>query len=67
MKKVVTTEKTIVTFRMPVDLGACCRVEADARGFSFNEFAVSVLADLHECTGLPDHMVASVESDCVSL
>ena len=67
MKKVVTTEKTIVTFRMPVDLGDWCREQADARGISFNEFAVSVLSDLHEWYGLPDQMVASVESDCAAL
>ena len=67
MKKVVTTEKTIVTFRMPADLGDWCRAQADARGISFNELAVSVLADLHEWYGLPDQMVAALESDCTAL
>jgi hypothetical protein len=66
-KKVVTTEKTIVTFRMPADLGNWCKEQADARGISFNEFAVSVLADLHEWYGLPDQMVAALEADCTAL
>jgi hypothetical protein len=67
MKKVITTEKTIVTFRMPADLGHWCKAQADARGISFNEFAVSVLADLHEWYGLPDQMVAALEADCTAL
>jgi hypothetical protein len=67
MKKVVTTEKTIVTFRMPADLGDWCKAQADARGISFNEFAVSVLADLREWYGLPDQMVAALEADCNAL
>ncbi len=67
MKKVVTTEKTIVTFRMPADLGDWCRAQADARGISFNELAVSVLADLHEWYGLPDQMVHALEADCTAL
>lgn len=67
MKRVVTTEKTIVTFRMPADLGNWCKEQADARGISFNEFAVSVLADLHEWYGLPDQMVAALEADCTAL
>jgi hypothetical protein len=67
MKKVVTTEKTIVTFRMPADLGNWCKDQADARGISFNEFAVSVLSDLHEWYGLPDQMVAALEADCTAL
>jgi len=67
MKKVVTTEKTIVTFRMRADLGDWCKAQADARRISFNEFAVSVLADLHEWYGLPDQMVAALEADCTVL
>ncbi len=67
MRRVVTTEKTIVTFRMRADLGDWCKAQADARGISFNEFAVSVLADLHEWYGLPDQMVAALESDCTAL
>ncbi len=67
MKKVVTTEKTIVTFRMPVDLRNWCRKQAEDRGLSLNEFVVAVLADLHEWYGLPDQMVASFDSDCTEL
>ncbi len=67
MKKVVTTEKTVVTFRMPVDLRNWCRAQAEARGLSLNEFVVAVLADLHEWYGLPDQMVASFNSDCAAL
>src|SRR5512138_3546830 len=67
MKKVVTTEKTVVTFRMPVDLRNWCRAQAEARGLSLNEFVVAVLADLHEWYGLPDQMVASFDSDCAAL
>jgi hypothetical protein len=67
MKRVVTTEKTIVTFRMPAGLGDWCKEQADARAISFNEFTVSVLSDLHEWYGLPDQMVAALESDCTAL
>ena len=52
---------------MPADLGDWCKAQADARGMSFNEFAVSVLADLHEWYGLPDQMVAAFDSDCTAL
>lgn len=67
MKKLVTTEKTVVTFRMPVDLRNWCRKQAEDRGLSLNEFVVAVLADLHEWYGLPDQMVAALESDCTAL
>lgn len=67
MKKVVTTEKTVVTFRMPVDLRDWCRKQAEDRGLSLNEFVVAMLADLHEWYGLPDQMVASFDSDCAAL
>jgi hypothetical protein len=67
MKKVVTTEKIVVTFRMPMDLRNWCRAQAEARGLSLNEFVVAVLADLHEWYGLPDQMVASYDSDCAAL
>ena len=67
MKKVTTTEKTIVTFRMPADLGDWCRTQAEARGISFNELAVGVLTDLYEWYGLPDPMVEKLEADCAAL
>ena len=67
MKKVVTTEKTVVTFRMPVDLRNWCRKQAEDRGLSLNEFVVAVLADLHQWYGLPDQMVAALEADCTAL
>lgn len=67
MREVVTTEKTVVTFRMPADLGGWCRSQADARGVSFNEFAVGILNDLYSWYGLPDPMVEKLEADCAAL
>lgn len=65
--QVVTGEKTIVTFRMPADLARWSKEQAEAQGTSFNEFAVSVLADLKGLYGLPAQMVDVLESDRAAL
>lgn len=61
--QVVTGEKTIVTFRMPADLARWSKEQAEGLGTSFNEFAVSVLADLKGLYGLPAQMIDVLEAD----
>ena len=60
---VVTTEKIAVTIRMPSDLGHWMNREAEKRGWSLNEYFVTVAHDFHSWFGLPDMVLDLLEAD----
>ncbi len=59
-----TTEKTVVTFRFPGDLGHWLQDEAERRGWSMNELMVTIAHDFSTWFGLPPEPVAEqLEAD----
>lgn len=60
---VVTTEKTVVTIRMPSDLGHWMNKEAEKRGWSLNEYFVTVAHDFYSWFGLPDLVIDVLKDD----
>ncbi len=59
----VTTEKIAVTIRMPSDLGHWMNKEAQKRGWSLNEYFVTVAHDFHSWFGLPDMVIGLLKAD----
>lgn len=59
----VTTEKIAVTIRMPRDLGHWMNREAEKRGWSLNEYFVTVAHDFHSWFGLPDMVIGLLKAD----
>lgn len=62
-----TTEKVVVTFRFPRDLASWLSREAEKRGWSMNEFMVTVAHDLFSWFALPDIVVEQLEADCAAM
>lgn len=60
---VPTTEKTVVTIRMPSDLGHWMNKEAEKRGWSLNEYFVTVAHDFYSWFGLPDLVIDVLKDD----
>ena len=59
-----TTEKTVVTFRFPSDLGHWLQDEAERRGWSMNELMVTIAHDFWTWFGLPPEPVGEqLEAD----
>jgi hypothetical protein len=58
-----TSEKVVVTFRFPRDLASWLSREAEKRGWSMNEFMVTVAHDLFSWFALPDLVVEQLEAD----
>ena len=59
-----TTEKTVVTFRFPADLGHWLQDEAERRGWSMNELMVTIAHDFWTWFGLPPEPVGEqLEAD----
>jgi hypothetical protein len=56
-----TSEKVVVTFRFPRDLAGWLGREAEKRGWSMNEFMVTVAHDLFGWYSLPDIVVEQLE------
>ncbi len=63
---VPTTEKTVVTIRMPSDLGRWMTREAEKRGWSLNEYFVTVAHDFYSWFGLPDMVIGLLQEDQVA-
>jgi hypothetical protein len=59
----VTTEKIAVTIRMPSDLGHWMNSQAQKRGWSLNEYFVTVAHDFHSWFGLPDMVIDFLKDD----
>ena len=55
-----TTEKTVVTFRFPSDLGHWLQEEAERRGWSMNELMVTIAHDFWTWSGLPPDPVGEL-------
>jgi hypothetical protein len=60
---VPTAEKAVVTIRMPSDLHRWMEREAEKRGWSLNEYFVTVAHDFHSWFGLPDMVTGLLKSD----
>ena len=60
---VVTTEKIGVTVRLPSDLFHWMNREAEKRGWSLNEYFVTVAHDFHSWFGLPDIVIGLLKED----
>jgi hypothetical protein len=58
-----TAEKVVVTFRFPRDLAAWLGSEAKLRGWSMNEFLVTLTHDLYSWYALPEMVTAQLERD----
>ncbi len=58
-----TAEKVVVTFRFPRDLAAWLNAEAKQRGWSMNEFLVTLTHDLFAWYALPDMVTDQLERD----
>jgi hypothetical protein len=63
----VTTEKAIVTYRMPVELSRWVTHESTSRGLSANVFVVNVLNDLMTLYGLQAPQMEPLEADRTAL
>jgi hypothetical protein len=59
----VSSEKTVVTFRFPQDLAAWLNREAKQRGWSMNEFLVTLTHDLYAWYALPEMVTDQLERD----
>jgi hypothetical protein len=62
-----TSEKVVVTFRFPRDLASWLGREAEKRGWSMNEFMVTVAHDLFGWYALPDIVVEQLEADAEAM
>jgi hypothetical protein len=62
-----TTEKIVVTFRFPRDIADWLAHEARKRGWSMNEFMVTIAHDLYAWYALPNVVVEQLEADCEAL
>jgi hypothetical protein len=62
-----TAEKVVVTFRFPRDLAAWLNAEAKQRGWSMNEFLVTITHDLFAWYALPDMVTDQLEKDRAAL
>ncbi len=62
-----SSEKVVVTFRFPRDLANWLNSEAKSRGWSMNEFLVTLTHDLFAWYSLPDIVVEQLEEDCDAL
>jgi hypothetical protein len=58
-----SSEKTVVTFRFPQDLASWLSHEAKQRGWSMNEFLVTLTHDLYAWYALPDMVTHELERD----
>ncbi len=58
-----TSEKLNVTIRMPADLGRWMTRQAQARGWSLNEYFVTVAHDFQSWFGLPDMVIGLLKAD----
>jgi hypothetical protein len=63
---VPTTEKFVVTIRMPSDLGRWMMREAEKRGWSLNEYFVTIAHDYYSWFGLPDMVIGLLREDEVA-
>ncbi|HET9597726.1 MAG TPA: hypothetical protein VFP65_19210 [Anaeromyxobacteraceae bacterium] len=59
----VSSEKVVVTFRFPRDLASWLGAEAKQRGWSMNEFLVTLTHDLYAWYALPDMVSDELERD----
>ncbi len=64
---VPTSERIAITYRFPRDLSTWVKHEAAERGWSANEFIVTVLEDLRSWYGLPKPFVDQLEGDRAAL
>jgi hypothetical protein len=62
-----TAEKVVVTFRFPRDLADFLNVEAKRRGWSMNEFLVTITHDLYTWYALPEMVTEQLEEDRAAL
>jgi hypothetical protein len=60
---VPTTKETVVTIRMPLDLGGWMMREAEKRGWSLNECFVTIAHDFYSWFGLPDMVISLLKAD----
>lgn len=58
-----SSERVAITYRFPIDLSVWVKQEAAKRGWSANEFIVTVLEDLRSWYGLPRPFVDQLEAD----
>jgi len=63
----VSAEKVVVTFRFPRDLASWLASEAKKRGWSMNEFLVTLTHDLFAWYSLPDMVTDQLERDLEAL
>jgi hypothetical protein len=59
----VSSEKVVVTFRFPRDLASWLGAEAKQRGWSMNEFLVTLTHDLYAWYAMPDMVTDELERD----
>lgn len=62
-----TAKKVVVTFRFPRDLADFLNFEAKQRGWSMNEFLVTITHDLHTWYALPAMVTDQLEEDRAAL
>lgn len=63
----VSSEKVVVTFRFPRDLASWLGAEAKQRGWSMNEFLVTLTHDLYAWYAMPDMVAHELEQDRAAL